>query len=49
VIKVRSVILRLLTYGLTAGDVTGALPGQKAAPNVNLPIILYDILDLILT
>jgi len=43
------VSLHLLTYGLTAGDVTGALPGQKTALNVKLPIILYDSLDWILT
>jgi hypothetical protein len=36
-------ILHLLAYGRTTGDVIGALPGQKRAPNVKLPIILYDI------
>ena len=49
VIKVPSVILHLLPYGRTTGDVIGAVPGQKSAPNVKLLVILYDILDRILT
>jgi len=43
VIKAPSIILHLLAYGRTKGDVIGALPGQKRAPNLKLPIILYDI------